>query len=257
MQRFGEMRRYLVVPMALVIVLGVSAIALAAKPNKNPVVVEVGDLKFTADGGFSPEALPKSKPAPISFFLSGKVESKTGAHPPALKTFELEGDKHVAIDVKGVPVCKSSQLQSTTTAAAKAVCGKTLVGQGKTQVEIQFPEQSPIPVKSDLLVLNGGTQGGVTTLFVHAYITVPTPAAIVTTVKIKKIHKGRYGLGSVATIPKIAGGSGSIKSFELKINPPILTATCPDGHLNARGAAIFAEGLKVSAEVSRPCRPKG
>ncbi|HEX5609743.1 MAG TPA: hypothetical protein VFX45_06605 [Solirubrobacterales bacterium] len=257
MQRLGETRRYLVLPMALAIVLGVTAIALAAKPNKNPVVVEVGDMRFTADGGFSPEALPKSKPAPITFFLSGKVESKSGEHPPALRTFELEGDKHVSIDVAGIPVCKAGQLQSTTTAAAKAVCGKTLVGQGKTTAEIKFPEQPPIPVKSPLLVLNGGTRGGVTTLFVHAYITVPTPAAIVTTVKIKKIHKGRFGLGSVATIPKIAGGSGSVTSFELTLNRGILSATCPDGHLNARGAAIFEGGLKVSAEVARPCRPKG
>lgn len=64
---------------------------------------------------------------------------------------------------------------------------------------------------------NGGTTGGVTTLFVHAYITVPTPAVVVTTVKIKKIHKGRFGLESVA----------------------------------------FAEGPRISGEVSRPCTGKG
>ena len=68
----------------------------------------------------------------------------------------------------------------------------------------------------------------------------PVPAAIVTTVKIKKINKGRYGLLVVAKIPKIAGGSGSVTSFSLKIDkkytykgkkvsvlrPNALTASC-------------------------------
>lgn len=122
---------------------------------------------------------------------------------------------------------------------------------------LKFPEQPEIPVKSELLVFNGGFKGGVTTLFIHAYITVPTPAAIVTTVKIKKIHKGRFGLGSVATIPKIAGGSGAVKTFNLALKKGIISATCPDGHLNAHGTAIFADGTHISAEVVRPCIGKG
>lgn len=101
-----------------------------------------------------------------------------------------------------------------------------------------------------------------TTLFIHAYITVPTPAAIVTTVKIKKIHKGRYGLLSVASIPKIAGGSGSVKSFSLTINKrytykgkkmSVLTAKCPDGKLQAHATAVFADGTKAAATIIRTC----
>jgi hypothetical protein len=80
---------------------------------------------------------------------------------------------------------------------------------------------------------------------------------VVTTVKIKKIHKGRYGLLSVASIPKIAGGSGSVKSFSLKLNKGIISATCPDGHLDARGTAVFAEGTKMSGGVVRACTGKG
>jgi hypothetical protein len=124
-------------------------------------------------------------------------------------------------------------------------------------VGIKFPDQQEIPVHSELLAFNGGFRGGVTTLLIHAYITVPTPAAIVTTVKVKKIHKGAFGLGSVATIPKIAGGSGSVKSFSLKLNKGILSATCPSGHLDARGSAVFADGTRASGGVVRTCTGKG
>ena len=86
----------------------------------------------------------------------------------------------------------------------------------------------------------------------------PTPAAIVTTVKIKKVHNGRYGLKTVASIPKIAGGSGSVKTFSLKINKKgVLSAKCPDGKLQANGTAIFADGTKASAGIVRTCTGKG
>lgn len=254
---FGEKRRYKVALLAVAALVALTATALAVKTNKDPIVVEVGNLKLTFDGGFSPEALPKSKPTPISFDLSGKFQTTDGSHPPALTEFDLEGDKNVKIDVKGVPICKSGEIQSTDTAHARAACGPAIVGTGKTKVEIAFPEQPPVYAKSELLVFNGGFKGGVTTLFVHAYITVPTPAAIVTTVKIKKVNKGRYGLASVASVPKIAGGSGSVLSFSLTIRRGILTATCPDAHLQARGKAVFRPTPSISAEASRPCTPKG
>jgi hypothetical protein len=116
-----------------------------------------------------------------------------------------------------------------------------------------------------LLVFNGGEKGGVTTLYIHAYITLPVPAAIVTTLKIKKIHHGRYGLLTTATIPKIAG-EGAVTSFSLKIGKnytykgkkvSILSAKCPDGKLQAHALAKFADNTQISTEFVRPCVGKG
>ena len=85
----------------------------------------------------------------------------------------------------------------------------------------------------------------------------PTPAAVVTTVKIKKIHNGRYGLLAQSSIPKIAGGSGSVTHFNLTINKKgVLTAKCPDGKLQAHGTAVFSDGTRPSAEVIRTCTGK-
>lgn len=247
------MRKYLMLTMALTAFIAVSVAGIATAGNK-PVTVVAGNLEFTFNGGFSPNKLPKKKLVPISLSASGKIQTKDGSHPPALKEVLVETDKNGAVNVKGVPVCKSGQLQSRDSSAAEKVCKKAIIGKGTTEVEIAFPEQKPIPVKSKLLVFNGGTSGGKTTFFIHAYITVPTPAAIVTTVKISKIHNGRYGLKSIASIPKIAGGSGSVKSFSLSIGKQhVLLAKCPDGKLQAHATAKFADGTKASATIIRTC----
>jgi len=243
-----------VVALAVAAILIVTGLAVAEPPVK--IVQPPNEAEF--NGGFSPKVLSKTKPTPVVFSISGKFRRIDGSHPPALKEFLLEGDKHAGISVKGIPICSQRELESRTTEQARKICGPALIGTGKTEVGIKFPEQEPeIPVNSELLAFNGGFKGGLTTLFIHAYITVPTPAAIVTTVKVKKIHKGRYGLLSIASIPKIAGGSGSVKSFSLKLNKGIISATCPDGHLDARGTAVFAEGTKMSGGVVRPCTGKG
>jgi hypothetical protein len=252
----------LIAALAVFFALLIAAFASAEKP----VTVRTGNLEFVANGGFSPKALSKTALTPIAFSAEGKIKTLDGTHPPALKEVLVEADKNTAVFVKGYPVCKSGQLQSQDSAHAEAICKAALIGKGTTNVEIAFPESKVVPVSSKLLVFNGGEKGGVATFFIHAYITVPVPAAIVTTVKIKKIHNGRYGMLATATIPKIAGGSGSVTSFSLKIDKKytykgkkvsVLSAKCPDGKLQAHATAIFADATRASAEVIRTCTGKG
>jgi len=230
-----------------------------------PVRVEVGNLVVIANGGLTPKAISKNKLTPVAFHASGTIETKDHTHPPALTHVLIEGDKNVSIDTKGLPVCASGQLQSRDTSAAKAACDKALVGTGTTTVEVQFPEQKPIDVDSELLVFNGGQKGGVTTLFIHAYFSAPVTGAIVTTVKIKPIKNGRYGILSTATIPKIAGGSGSVTSFSLKINrkytfkgkkKSVISAKCTDGKIQAKATAQFTDGTAATAGIIRGCTGK-
>jgi hypothetical protein len=250
------MRKRLTWTLALgaVLALVVGGVAMAAKPT----VVRVGNLVITFNGGFSPTKLSKTKPTPISLNIQGNIKTTDGTHPPALTSFILETDKAGGINAKGVPTCKQGQLEATTTATAEKKCGKAKIGQGTTDVQVEFAEQKPIPLKSKLLVFNGGVSGGTTTLLIHAYLSSPVSAAIVTTVKVSKHPSGPYGLKSVATIPKIAGGAGSVTNFTLAITKKgYLTAKCTDGNIVARGEAIFANGTKAKGSVVRPCTPKG
>ena len=262
----GRGRRPLISLAAAITALAVLVAGGTALAGNKPEKVVVGNLEFTFNGGFSPTKLPRKTMAPITLTGSGKVVTTDGTHPPALKEAVVETDKNGAVFVKGLPVCKSGQLQSRDTKAARKACPKAIIGTGKTSVEVAFPEQKPIPVNSALTVFNGGQKGGTTTFYIHAFFTAPITGAIVTTVKIKKIHNGRYGLKSVATIPRIANGSGSVTSFDLKIGKTytykgkkvsVLSARCTDGKLQARASAIFDDGTKASAGIVRTCTPKG
>jgi hypothetical protein len=258
------MHKYLKITIALGALLALIVAGVASGAGKEEVVV--GNLKFSAGGSFSPKALSKTKQTPIALTAEGKISTLDGTHPPALKEVVVETDKNGAIQVKGFPTCKSGQLQSQDTAHAEAICKSAIIGKGTTNIEIAFPESKTVPVSSKLLVFNGGEKGGVVTLYIHAYITVPVPAAVVTTLKISKVHNGRYGLKTIASVPKIAGGSGSVTAFKLKIDKKytykgkkvsVLTAKCPDGKLQAHATAVFSDGTRASTEFIRTCTGKG
>lgn len=258
------MRKHLTLTLALGVLVALSVAGMASADK--PTVVHVGNLVFTFDGGFSPKALSKTKLTPITLSASGKIATANGTHPPALKEAIVETDKNGVVNVKGLPACTDGALESRDTKAAEKACPTSIIGKGKTTVQVEFAESSPFSAAGPLVVFNGGTKGATTTFFIHAYVAVPAPTALVTTLKITKIHNGRYGTKTVATIPKIAGGSGSVTSFELKINrtftykgqkQSVLSAKCPDGHLNAKAKAVFADGTSAIGSIVRTCTPKG
>ncbi|HSK49046.1 MAG TPA: hypothetical protein VK889_00980, partial [Solirubrobacterales bacterium] len=124
----------------------------------------------------------------------------------------------------------------------------------------------PFFATGPLVLFNGGVRGGTTTMYIHAYVNVPAPTALITTVKIKKVRKGRYGTRAIARIPVIAGGSGSVTRFAMKIQRTFqfrgkrqsyLLAKCANGRFFAEGDIAFRGGPRISGTVVRPCRSKG
>lgn len=260
------MRKRLITTLALgaIVAMIVGGVAIAKKYP--PTVVKAGNLVLTLNGGFTPTTLPKNKLAPISLNIEGSIATADGKHVPALKEVIAEFDKNGETNATGIPVCTSGKLQATDTNAAKKACPTAIVGEGTTDVEVEFPEQAPFVAHSKLYAFNGGVKGGVTTLYIHAYLSSPVSAAVVTTTKISKTHNGRYGTKTVTTIPKIAGGYGSVKKFTLKFartftykgkKQSYLLAKCPDGHLNAHTVSVFSDGTKLTGDFVRSCTPKG
>lgn len=231
-----------------------------------PTVVRTGNLVLKIDGGVGPKALPKGKFAPITLRASGRLATNDGSHPPATRKVTIDFDKHGKINAKGLATCRSGQLQSRDTKAAVKACRKAIVGRGQTSVEVEFADSRPFTAKGPLVLFNGGVRGGTTKMYIHAYVNVPAPTAIVTQVKIKKIRKGPYGTRAIATIPKIAGGAGSLTGFDFKIHKKFmrngqrqsyLLARCANGRFRAHATLQADDGTRMSGTIVRPCNQRG
>jgi hypothetical protein len=264
------MRRNLMLALALAAVLSLGVVAVA---NAVQITLRAGNIVTTFGGTTSPKALPKNKFVPISSNIFGKIGTANGNHPPALREVEFDIDKDIKINVKGYPACKAGQLEARDTKAAMKVCGSTVLGSGEAHVEIAFPEQKPIVVKSPLTIFNGGESGGKVKLLFHIFITVPVPAAVVTEVTITR--KGT-GIHSVAKIPVVAGGSGSALDFKFKLSKTFsykgkkvgyVEAKCPDGVFKANVKKILFKNeahtpgeeasTSLKGALAVPCTGKG
>lgn len=259
------MRKHLILAFAIgaATLVCLAGVAIA---GEKATVVRLGNLELTINGGVTPKTLPKHRFAPITLHVEGGIATTDGTQPPALKEVIVDTDKNGQINPKGLASCSESKLQATDTKHAEEACKAAIIGTGTTNVTVAFPEQTPIPVSSKLVAFNGGTRGQTTTIYIHAYLTVPIPAAIVTTVKITKEHKGAYGLRSIASVPKIAGGNGSVTSFSLTFHKlftykghkqSYFVARCANGRFLANAKAIFANGESIEGGVVRTCKSKG
>jgi hypothetical protein len=257
------MRKHVLLVLALGALLATAAVGMAtAAGGEGPVTVKVGNLELTADGGFTPKALSKTKQTPITLTAAGEIKEADGSHPPAIREVILEADKAGEVHLKGIPTCKSGQLQATETKAAEKACGSALIGSGTATAQVEFAEQKPINVNTKILVFNGGEKGGKATMFIHAYFAQPISGAIVTTVTITKHKHGRFGTLAVAKIPQITGGSGSITKFNLSIKKSVagknpISSKCEDGKLKVHVLGKFEDGTKAETEIIRACTPKG
>lgn len=214
------------------------ALALASGASGERKVECAGNICVSDDGGISPTKLPRHGKAPVTARLIAGVESRDGSHPPALESVRIDIDKTIAVDAVGLPTCRKPQLEASSAASAHRACGDAIVGSGEAEVEVAFPEQAPFRSTGPLILFNGGVKGAVTTLLLHAYVDVPAPTAIVVKATIARIHKGPYGLRIQARVPRIAGGSGSVTHFELKVGrrytyrgrrKSFVSAGCPTG----------------------------
>ncbi len=238
----------------VLLTLTATATALAVSAQAGKVVIEI-------EGGISPTRLAKKTPTPITLKINGAIKTTDGSHVPALKTLDLEFDKHGTIYTKGLPTCNPSKLQATTTAAALKACPGSLVGKGEVTAEIALPEQAPFNASGPLLIFNGPPQGAKPVLVMQVYAHVPAATTFVTEGVIGRAH-GLYGTSTLIKIPTIVAGQGSLTSFSATVHKTwtykgqkksLLYATCPSGHLVAHGAFTFVEGTTIAGDLDKPC----
>lgn len=240
-----------------------TVLVLLCAASAYAIRLQVGNIVVFGDGNFSPTTLPKDHLAPIEVHGYGKVETADGSPPPILKQLTFWFDKNGEVETRGLPVCPRRKLIAITPAGARKNCPDAIVGTGFAKAVVNFPEQAPIPASSPLTLFNAPPKNGRPALYVHAYTTVGGPASVIVPVEILRVNNGRYGLKTVADIPKIVNGYGTPLYGRIKVDKKwtykgkrfsYANASCPDGRLQAKVRSIFKDNTLLQGTFVKPCK---
>jgi hypothetical protein len=231
-----------------------------------------GNLRISFHGSFSPVALPRDKPAPISVDVEGAIGTTDGSHPPAVQRVVLDLNRNGHVDTTGLPSCNAGTLQSATSEEALARCRPALVGRGSFGATVEFGATTRFPASGTALVFNG-TAHGKPAFIIQLYGTTPVSTSLVIPLTIAHPKTGRYGTTLSARIPALANGSGSVTRISLHIGRSfgyrgqrhsLISAACaaPAGFSAAiftfaRGDFHFADGRTVHIALTRHCTVRG
>src|SRR3954469_12878423 len=79
------------------------ALVAAAGAFAKPHVIRAGNLFLRDNGGISPSRLPKRAQAPIAAHIDATIGTTDGSHPPAVKSLDIDFDKSIEINARGLP----------------------------------------------------------------------------------------------------------------------------------------------------------
>jgi hypothetical protein len=231
-------------------------------------VVAKGGLFLKFSGGISPDALPRESLAPISISVAGTVRTFAGEGPPSVRRIEIAINRGGQLDVRGLPVCDPADIQPSSTAQARAICGPALVGEGSFDADVAFPEQSAFPSRGHVLAFNA-IVGGRPAILAQVYGGEPASTTRIIVFHIRR-SAGTYGTVLTASVPESLDQWGHLTHFDLALHRNFtyrgkqhsyLSAACPapPGFPGAtfpfaRAAITFANGRTLSSTLTRSCR---
>lgn len=227
--------------------------------------VRVGTLVLHADGGFEPRLLPRHAFAPIHFQGYGQIKTTNGTVPPPLQHVKLEFDRDGRLTTAGLPSCKVSQLEGTTTAEARRRCHEAIVGTGHIGAVIPFAGLARIDIGVPLTLFNGPRIAGTPSVLGQARAPFPLSETYVIVAPVERVHGGIYGYRSEFDVPPIAGGLGSLTRIDAKIGREYsfqsrelsyVSARCSDYILQTRGYFSFGDGTVIYGSAFKTCTPR-
>jgi hypothetical protein len=202
--------------MRAVLLFALTAVLLGAASASEAEVEQLGNLRIHFSAEFMPRSLPRRHPAPIKVTIQGSVASTDGSHPPPLQQLEVKLNRNGRLFTRGLPTCRPSLLQSTSSNEALARCGDSLVGHGSFSADLALGSNEPILSDGEILAFNGRRTGS-PALFLHFFGGIPVRFTLIVPLKIGHLKTGRYGTVLRTRIPKLAGGFGSITQIDLTL----------------------------------------
>jgi hypothetical protein len=230
-------------------------------------LVQSGDVRLSLSGDFTPRALPRNRPAPVTLSLDGSILSVNGDRPPQVRRFSIAVNRYGSVFTRGLPSCHAGDLQQTSTRGALERCRPALIGHGRFVANVDLANQA-LSVEGEALAFNGRA-GGRPVVLLHIYAGTPVQTTVVLVFKISHPRQGRYGTVFSTTIPKIASDLGYITNMRLTFGRRYRFAGRPRSFLSARCAApsgfpgtifafargrfFFAGGQRLTTTLTRNC----
>jgi DNA-binding beta-propeller fold protein YncE len=229
--------------------------------------VQKGPIRVAVSGGLAPTRLPRDGAAPISITIGGRVSTSDPDDPPQLRKVSFAFNNAGRLDTHGLPRCRLTDIDPSTTRQALEACRGALVGEGQFSAAVRLPEQSPFPSAGKVLAFNG-TLKGKPVLFAHIYGDKPVPTSVVLPLT---IHQGRgtFGTSFDASLAALTGDWGYVTGIDLRLGRKysfhgerhsFLSAGCPapkgfPGALFplARASFSFVGGKTLTATLTRNC----
>ncbi len=245
----------------------VTALAFGASLARAELV-ERGDLFVKFSGGIEPTALPRHEHAPITVRIDGTVRTLSGERPPALRFISIAINRGGRIETKGLPLCRRSQIEASSSARALEACGDALVGSGRYKAGVSFPEQATFPLQGRILAFNARVDGQ-RAILAHIYGNDPYPNSRIFVFHIRE-SGGTFGTVLTAALPKALNRNGYLKRIVLNLRRDYvfrarkhsyLAAACgaPPGFSVGvfpfvRVGMTFADGRKLASTLIRTCQ---
>lgn len=199
--------------------------------------------------------LSRTEPTPVWMETTGRYRNGDGSHVPPVKELRFQADRHLALDLKGVPGCGGPGIHSDVRRSPgemEDLCRESIVGRGEVTFEVEFPDQPKEKARGRSILVKADGSAKID-LAVHMFITAPVTAEISIPIDIRRVDKGRIGWEAKLLFPKIAGGYGSLIDYSLRIGKPFLSATCVGRQLELRAITLFADGTSRSERAIRTC----
>src|SRR6188472_677623 len=177
-----------------------TAAFLLAASLAHAELVERGNLFVKFAGGIAPTKLPREANAPITVRVDGTVKTLSGDRPPALRFISIAINRGGRIETQGLPRCRRSEIEASTSYRALKACGDALVGSGRYKAGVSFPEQNTFPLQGRILAFNA-IVGGQRAILAHVYGNKPYPNSRIFVFHIHETE-GTFGTVLSAALPK-------------------------------------------------------
>jgi len=216
------------------------------------------------DSQIRPKRLSMTKFTPATLDVTTLTTSTTdpnGVPVPAVHA-TIDFDRNSRLYTKGLPTCDAGKLQSQWTEIAEQACGKAKIGTGHAIAYLKAGKVYEVP--QTVTAFNGIPKGGKPTILLHTYGTTPLQVSLVLEGTVSNYGKEGYGPRLDLDIPLIAGGTGALKEFQVKIdkkwrfkgeNRSFISAKCGGSKkLKARGAFSYRDGEALTAISKQSCK---